>query len=140
MTTQFQAAITVMTAKFVEMIERNNTIIRNEIHNMPSTSAAARQQQQPPIGNELLMDHFPNTLLPTPQLNFQPPLQPIASVPLPRQQLRQRQQVIPPKIKASFAAVLTCSKEKPEAILVLMSNELQLWPHYNAYMHVLTIK
>lgn len=116
MAAQFQTAITILTEKFVEMIKRNNILIRNELLNMPSTSASAMQKQQSPTVNDLLLDNFPNTLAPTPQLNFPLPLQPIATLPLQRQQPRQRQQTTQPKIKATFAAVLTRSKEKPEAI------------------------
>lgn len=115
MSVQFQQAITIMTEKFVELIERNNNILRNEIMNMPSTSAVARQQNKPVV-NDLLLDTFPTIQAPAAHLNFPPPLQPIAPVQIPRPQPRQRQQQVQPKIKATFAAVLTRSKEKPESI------------------------
>lgn len=74
--TQFQLAITTMTEKFVEMIDRNNMLLRNELLNAPSTSAAARQQQ-PLVTHDLLLDNFPQMPTQHTQFNFPPPLQPM---------------------------------------------------------------
>lgn len=113
--TQFQMAITTMTEKFVEMIDRNNILLRNELLNTPSTSAAARQQQIP-VTHDLLLDNFPQMPMQHTQFNFPPPLQPAVQSPIMRSQSRPRQQQQVPKIKATFAAVLSRSKEKPESI------------------------
>lgn len=118
---QFQLAIATLTEKFIEMIERNNNTLRNELFNQPSTSAAAKQQ-------DLLMDSFPQLpvkqtnfnlpqpLIPADQYNLPVPTQQIQNPNRTRSQSRPRQLTQQPKINATFAAVLTRSKEKPESI------------------------